>query len=89
LSLDDEIRTEFDSAVGVARQALEEFNRDQLVASKRGGPRLSPWWRVYVEASEIAARWHRELNRGSTGEEKWIDRELERLLDLEGEGREH
>jgi hypothetical protein len=50
-------------AVAMARRALEEFNREPLVASKRGGPRLSPWWRVYVQASEVAVRWCRQLER--------------------------
>jgi hypothetical protein len=40
----DEIKIEFDSAVAVARHALAEFRRQPLVPSKRGGPRLSPWW---------------------------------------------
>jgi hypothetical protein len=58
-----EIKTEFDSAVAVARRALKEFNRDPLVPSKRGGLRLSPWWRVYVEASGVAVRWYRQIVR--------------------------
>jgi hypothetical protein len=55
-----EVETEFQSAVATARHALEQFNAEPMVASKRGGPRLSPWWRVWVQSSEIAQRWHRQ-----------------------------
>ena len=55
------IETEFQSAIATARHALERFNAEPLVDSKRGGPRLSPWWRVWVQASEVAQRWHRQL----------------------------
>jgi hypothetical protein len=75
-----EIKTEFDAAVAAARHALEQFNAEPLVASKRGGPRLSPWWRVWVQASEVAQRWHRQLQAEP---EPSIDDELDRLL---GEG---
>jgi hypothetical protein len=52
-----EIKPQFDAAVATARLALEEFRKEPLITAKRGGPRLSPWWRVYVEASQVAARW--------------------------------
>ena len=55
------IRAEYDSAVETARHALEQFRAEPLVDSKRGGPRLSPWFRVWVQSSEIAQRWHRQL----------------------------
>jgi hypothetical protein len=55
------VRTELDTALATARHALEQVNAEPLVASKRGGPRLSPWWRVWVQASEVAQRWHRQL----------------------------
>jgi hypothetical protein len=55
-----EVETEFQSAVATARHALEQFNAEPMVASKRGGPRLSPWWRVWVQSSEVAQRWHRQ-----------------------------
>jgi hypothetical protein len=45
----NEVKAEFESAVATARNALEHFNAEPLVASKRGGPRLSPWWRVYIQ----------------------------------------
>ena len=61
MSETSEIRPEFEAAIATARHALEEFNKEPLVQSKRGGPRLSPWWRVYVQASEVAQRWHRQL----------------------------
>ena len=56
----NEVETEFQSALATARHALEQFNAEPVVPSKRGGPRLSPWWRVYVQASEVAQRWHRQ-----------------------------
>ena len=55
------IKIEFETAVETANHALEQFNAEPLIPSKRGGPRLSPWWRVYVQASEVAVRWHRQL----------------------------
>jgi hypothetical protein len=73
-----QVKTEFDSAVATARHALEQLNAEPLVASKRGGPRLGPWWRVWVQASEIAQRWHRQLVSGR--HEPSIDDELDRLL---------
>jgi hypothetical protein len=38
----DDVRTEFESAVAVARQALVEFRKEPLVASKRGSPDWQP-----------------------------------------------
>jgi hypothetical protein len=35
------IQGEFEATVATARQALEEFNKEPLVDSKRGGPRLA------------------------------------------------
>jgi hypothetical protein len=79
-----EIQAEFDTAIATARHALEQFNAEPLVASKRGGPRLSPWWRVWVQASEVAQRWHRQLEQSKP--EPTIDEELDRLLGPAGEG---
>jgi cell division septum initiation protein DivIVA len=59
----NETQTEFQRALATARHALEQFNAEPLVASKRGGPRLSPWFRVWVQASEVAQRWHRQQSR--------------------------
>ena len=73
-----EIETEFNTAIATARDALEQFNAEPMVESKRGGPRLSPWWRVWVQASEVAQRWHRQL--GQRQPEPSIDSELDRLL---------
>lgn len=70
-------KTEFQSAIATARDALERFNEEPLVASQRGGPRLSPWWRVWVQASEIAQRWHRQLQPEP---EESIDDTIDRLL---------
>jgi hypothetical protein len=77
---DDTAKTEFESAVAIARYALEQFNLAPLVESQRGAPRISSWWRVYREASELAVRWHRELRALKPAEVTWSDAELERLL---------
>ena len=77
-----QIRGEFESAIATAQHALEQFKVESMVASKRGGPRLSGWWRVYVQASEVAQRWHRQLREES---EPSLDEEIDRLLG-EGEG---
>ena len=42
-----QVRTEFETAIETARHALTQFSAEPMVASKRGGPRLSPWWRVW------------------------------------------
>ena len=82
----NEVRAEFDPAVSTARHALEQFNSEPMVTAKRGGPRLSPWSRVWVQASEIAARWHRQLELEKP--EPSIDDEIDRLLgEMEAEGR--
>jgi hypothetical protein len=73
-----ETQVELDAALATARHALNEFNAGPMVASKRGGPRLSPWFRVWVQASEVAQRWHRQLV--SEGTEPTIDEELDRIL---------
>ena len=39
---------------GTHVEVYQRFNEEPLVPSKRGGPRLSPWFRVYVQASECA-----------------------------------
>jgi hypothetical protein len=78
------VQAEFETAVAVARLALERFNEAPLVESKRGAPRISSWWRVYREASELAVRWHRELRALSPADVRWMDAELDRLLDGEG-----
>ena len=76
------IEGQYEAAIAVSRHALEQFNAEPLVASTRGGPRLSPWWRVWVQASEVAPRWHRHLERGKTEHVgPWpYDTELDRLL---------
>jgi hypothetical protein len=79
-----EVRAEFETAVATARHALEQFNTEPMVPTKRGGPRLSPWWRVWVQASEVAARWHRQLELGK--EEESIDDAIDRLLGEAAEG---
>jgi hypothetical protein len=73
-----ETQTERDSAIATARHALQQFNAEPLVPAKRGGPRLSPWFRVWVQASEVAARWHRQLELEKP--EPSIDEELDRIL---------
>ena len=78
----DEVRAEFQAAVTTARMALAEFNREPMVESKRGADRVNPWWRIYVESSEIAARWYRQLEGQA---ERSIDEEIDRLLGPAGE----
>ena len=78
----NEIKSEFEAAVGTARHALEQFNAEPLVDSKRGGPRLSPWWRVYVQSSEVAQRWHRQLQAEP---EPSVDDVIDRILGPAGE----
>jgi hypothetical protein len=76
-----EATAEFHAALGVARQALEEFQREPLVASKRGGPRLSPCFRIWRDASEIAQRWHRQLREEPEPE---LDDVIDRILGGDG-----
>jgi hypothetical protein len=71
------VQVEFEAAIAQANNALEEFSKKPLVDSKRGGPRLSPWWRVYVQASELAQRWHRQLQAEPEPE---LDEVLDRIL---------
>jgi hypothetical protein len=76
-----EIKAEFDAAVATARHALREFNKEPLVPSKRGGPRLSPWFRAWKESSELAQRWHRQLQQQP---EPGVDDVIDRILRGEG-----
>jgi hypothetical protein len=79
----NEVEAEFQTALATRRHALEQFKAEPMVASKRGSPRLSPWWRrVYKEASEVAQRWHRQLRNGKPEQNgRPYDEELDRLLD--------
>jgi hypothetical protein len=66
------------------KRLLEQFNSEPLVDSKRGGPRLSPWFRVWVQSSEIAQRWSRQLQAEP---EPSVDDTIDRILgDMEEEG---
>ncbi len=76
-----DIRIEFDAAVATARHALKQFNVEPMVLSKRGGPRLSPWFRVWVQSSEVAQRWHRQLQADP---EPGVDDIIDRILSEEG-----
>ena len=71
------IQAEFEAAVATARHALEQFNAEPLIDSKRGGPRLSPWFRVWRDASEVAQRWHRQLREQPEPE---VDDIIDRIL---------
>jgi hypothetical protein len=75
------VQGEFEAAVATARHALEQFNTEPLIPSKRGGPRLSPWFRVWVQASEVAQRWHRQLRDEP---EPSIGDTIDRILEGEG-----
>ena len=80
----NDAQMECQAAPTVARDALEQFHAEPMVESKRGGPRLNPWWRVYVQASGIAARWHREageLRQQEVGNSDPFGDALDRLLD--------
>jgi hypothetical protein len=71
------ITAEFEAAVATANHALEKFNKEPLVDSKRGGPRISPWFRVWRDASEVAQRWHRQLQAEP---EPSVDDTINRIL---------
>jgi hypothetical protein len=71
-----DVKAELEAAIATARHALGEFNREPLMRTKRGHDTLSPWWRVYIQASEVAQRWHRQLGEEIPG----IDDELDRIL---------
>lgn len=73
----NEIQTEFDAAVATARHALAELNKEPLVDSKRGGPRLSPWFRVWRDSSEIAQGWCRQLREEP---EESVEDTIDRIL---------
>ena len=75
------VQGEFEAAITTAQRALEEFNKEPIVDSKRGGPRLSPWFRVWRDASEIAQRWHRQLPEERPPS---LDETIDRLLGAEG-----
>ena len=74
----NDAQMEYQAALATARHALEQFNAEPTVASKRGGPRLSPWFRVWVQASEVAQRWHRQ--RELDKPEPSVDEVIDRLL---------
>jgi hypothetical protein len=78
----NEVKTEFDAAIATARYALEEFKKQPMCETKRGGPRVSPWFRIWRDASEIAQRWHRRL---SDDPEPSVDDVIDRLL-ADGDG---
>jgi hypothetical protein len=71
------IQGEFEAALATARHALEQFNAEPLIDSKRGGPRLSPWFRVWRDSSEVAQRWHRQLQEEP---EPSLDDTIDRIL---------
>jgi hypothetical protein len=71
------IHGEFEAAIATAQHALEEFNKEPLIPSKRGGARLSPWFRVWKESSEVAQRWARQLREEP---EREVDDIIDRIL---------
>jgi hypothetical protein len=71
------VQGEFEAAVATANHALEKFNEEPLVDSKQGGPRLSPWFRVWKESLEVAQRWHRQLQEEP---EPSVDEVIDRIL---------
>lgn len=75
----NESQTQFQAALATARYALAQFNAEPMVSAKRGGPRLSPWFRAWIQASEVAQRWHRQLEIDKPDEPSIHD-EIDRLL---------
>ena len=75
----NEVETEFETAVAMARYALEQFRREPIVQSQRGAARLNAWWRAWRQASEVARRWYQELDRPKA-ESFGFEHELDRLL---------
>ena len=67
---DDVAVTEFNSAVAIARRALEEFRKAPLVPSKRGGIGSRMVGRV-PRLAAIAQRWHREVERREDKPPAW------------------
>ena len=74
----NEVETEFETAIAMARYALEQFRREPLVQSQRGAPRLNAWWLAWRQASEVAQKWYREPDHPKT--EPSFEHELDRLL---------
>jgi hypothetical protein len=74
-----DIQAEFIAAIEVARRSLEEYQRQPMVPSKRGGDRISPYWQAYREASHIAWRWARLLDADPEAESEFdlLDQVLE------------
>jgi hypothetical protein len=51
-----DLDAQYANAVELATTAYDHFTAEPMVDSKRGGPRLSPWWKVYNEATMNVAR---------------------------------
>jgi hypothetical protein len=71
------IKTEFEAAVATARHALEEYRKEPVRVSKRGAPTASVYFRIWRDASDIAIKWHRQLQAEP---EESLDDTIDRIL---------
>jgi hypothetical protein len=77
--MNDDLRIVLEDALSLAKLAREELSKAPVVATKRGGGRVSPWLRVWSEAVQNACRVSRLLPKGE--ERKTLDDELAVLLE--------
>jgi hypothetical protein len=78
--MDDVLKLIFADAIEIARTAKAELAKSPVVATKRGGGRVSPWLRVWSEAVQNACRLARLL-KDSDAPPPSLDEELENLLE--------
>lgn len=74
------IRAQLDDALEIAVEAKAQFQTKPMVTSQRGGPRVSPWFRVWDLAEQNVARLARLLT-GKPVKAKSLDDELKNLLE--------
>jgi hypothetical protein len=77
-----EVKAEFDAAIATARHALEQYRKEPILHSKRGAPTPTAWFRIWRDASEVAARWHRQMQTEGPS----FDDELDEILGRDGAG---
>jgi hypothetical protein len=76
------LRGLFDDAIDLAHRVKAEIVAQPAVATKRGGPRLNPSFRVWDGAVQNACRLARLLGQGRV-DRRSIDQELTELLEKE------
>jgi hypothetical protein len=75
----DDLEEQYRHAIEIANRAHEAFLDDALVATKRGHETLSPWFKVWSEATQNVVRLARLMQaRGTVGPS--LDAELDELL---------